>query len=249
MNDFTIFPAIDLRGGKVVRLTQGDPNRQKTYSQNPARVAGQMLDDGAQWLHVVNLDAAFSESSTINFPIIQDLVKISIKHNANLQLGGGFRSSEMVKQAIEMGVSRVIIGSLAVKKPEFVHTLMQNYSADQIAVSLDGLNKKVMVSGWQEPTEAGILETAKQLKISGLQWLIYTDIKRDGMQSGSDFESTLELVQETGLNVIASGGVSSLNELVFLKNNGVAGAIVGKALYEGTVRLKDMLSVAGQEKV
>lgn len=247
MDDFMIYPAIDLRRGQVVRLTQGDPNRQKTYSLDPLLIASQMLDDGAKWLHVVNLDAAFGEPAEVNLSVIQELAELAGSRDASIQVGGGFRDANLVKNAFKAGITRIIIGSLAVRDPEFVTNLLQEYSPDQIAVSLDGLNKKVMISGWLEETNAGVVETAQLLQNNGLRWLIYTDIHRDGMQSGSDFNSTIEIFRKTGLKVIASGGVSSLDEISLLKDNGIAGAIVGKALYEGTISLKELIMLQNKE--
>jgi phosphoribosylformimino-5-aminoimidazole carboxamide ribotide isomerase len=247
MGAFTIFPAIDLRFGQVVRLTQGDPDRQKTYSQDPASVAQMMLDTGARWLHVVNLDGAFGSSSNINLLALQAIIKSSGRYQARVQFGGGLHSIELTKEALSNGVSRVVLGSLAVKDPGCIQKLLQEYQEDQLAVSLDSINNNVMVSGWRESTDIGTYEMADVLKSMGLRWLVYTDIKRDGMQSGSNFETTISLFKRTKLNVIASGGVSSQQEVEELKKQGVAGAIVGRALYERTLNLQDLLATAEKE--
>jgi phosphoribosylformimino-5-aminoimidazole carboxamide ribotide isomerase len=247
MKSFTIFPAIDLRFGKVVRLSQGDPNRQKTYSDNPASTAQSMLDDGARWLHVVNLDATFGESASTNLLALQTILKTADDYQANVQFGGGLHSIDHVKAALSSGVSRVVLGSLAAREPNCIADLLKEFDADQIAVSLDSLDKKVMVSGWRKSTNIGVYDLANQLRTYGLRWLVYTDIKRDGMQIGSDFETTISLFEQTKLNIIASGGVSSLSEINLLKNKGVSGAIIGRAFYEGTMSLPDLLKCAAGE--
>jgi phosphoribosylformimino-5-aminoimidazole carboxamide ribotide isomerase len=248
MTDFTIFPAIDLRNGQVVRLNQGDPNQQKTYSTNPAAIARNMLEKGARWLHVVNLDGAFGESSNANLIALSRIIGIAREFQAGVQFGGGLHTLGQVQDTLAYGVTRVVLGSMAVQKPKNIRMLLQEHPSDQIAVSLDGRNKKVMVSGWQEESEIGIFELAAKLKEMGLTWLVYTDIERDGMQTGSDFETTVSLARETGMNIIASGGVTTVEEVKNLKNQGVAGAIIGRALYEGTVDLGELLAAAEGKK-
>jgi phosphoribosylformimino-5-aminoimidazole carboxamide ribotide isomerase len=208
-----------------------------------------MLDDGARWLHVVNLDATFGDSAATNLLALQAIIKTAQEYQAGVQFGGGMHSIDQVKAALSSGVSRVVLGSLAAREPDSVAALLQEFDPDQIAVSLDGLDKKVMVSGWREATNIGIFELANKLKSYGLRWLVYTDINRDGMQVGSDFETTIALFEQTQLNIIASGGVSSLAEIKILKDNGVAGAILGRALYEGTLTLTDLLIYAKGEEV
>jgi phosphoribosylformimino-5-aminoimidazole carboxamide ribotide isomerase len=246
MKPFTIFPAIDLRSGQVVRLSQGDPDRQKTYSMDPAGIAQTYLDAGANWLHIVNLDATFGEPTSVNITVLQKIIKIADQYQAHIQFGGGIHSVEMARRALSSGISRIILGSLAVKEPETVGKLMKEYRQDQVGVSLDSADKKVMISGWREPTNINIFDLAAILKSNGVSWIVYTDINRDGMQIGSDFDTTIELHEQTGLNVIASGGVSSLSEISLLKEKGVAGAIIGRALYEGTLKLAELLSAANQ---
>jgi len=248
MKNFTIFPAIDLRKGQVVRLRQGDPNQQTTYSSDPADVARMMLDQGAKWLHVINLDGAFGDSSMSNLLALSKVIYTAREYNAFVQFGGGLHSQDDVRETLKTGVNRAILGSLAVKSPEVIQPLLQEYGPEKIAVSLDGLQKKVMVAGWQQESKIGVFELAKRLKSLGLRWLVYTDIERDGMQTGSDFETTVSLARETGMNVIASGGVSTTTEVENLKNLGVAGAIVGRALYEGMVNLPDLLAVVNKEQ-
>jgi phosphoribosylformimino-5-aminoimidazole carboxamide ribotide isomerase len=247
MKQFTIFPAIDLRKGQVVRLQQGDPNQQTNYSSDPENIARKMLDQGAKWLHVVNLDGAFSDSSVVNLLVLAKILRVAREYKADVQFGGGIHSTDQVKEALDSGVSRAILGSLAVKDPECIASLIREFGAERIAVSLDGRKNKVMVAGWQQESNASVTGMAANLRSMGLEWLVYTDIDRDGMQTGSDFDTTIKLARETGLKVIASGGVSSIREVELLKAHGAAGAIVGKALYEGSVDLADMLVAASKE--
>ncbi|BCY19042.1 1-(5-phosphoribosyl)-5-[(5-phosphoribosylamino) methylideneamino] imidazole-4-carboxamide isomerase [Leptolinea sp. HRD-7] len=244
MDTFTIFPAIDLRKGQVVRLRQGDPNQQTNYSSDPELIARKMLAQGARWLHVVNLDGAFGDSSDVNHRALAKILQTAREFTADVQFGGGMHTVEQVKQVLDSGVSRAILGSLAVKDPESVRSLVAEFGAERIAVSLDGRKNKVMVAGWQKESDVSVTGMAAMLRSMGLEWLVYTDIDRDGMQTGSDFETTISIARETGLKVIASGGVCSLNEVRNLKQNGAAGAIIGKALYEGSVELADLLAAA-----
>ncbi len=242
MDNFIIFPAIDLRNGQVVRLRQGDPNQQTNYSSDPEMVARKMLAQGARWLHVVNLDGAFGDPSDTNHRVLAKILRAAREYTADVQFGGGMHTVDQVKAALETGVSRAILGSLAIKDPECVRSLVADFGSERIAVSLDGRKNKVMVAGWQKESDASVTGMAAMLRTMGLEWLVYTDIDRDGMQTGSDFETTTSLARETGLKVIASGGVSSLSEVIRLRQNGAAGAIVGKALYEGSVDLGDLLA-------
>jgi phosphoribosylformimino-5-aminoimidazole carboxamide ribotide isomerase len=247
MDNFIIFPAIDLRKGQVVRLRQGDPNQQTNYSTDPEQVARKMLEQGAQWLHVVNLDGAFGDPSDTNHRVLSRILQAVREFGANVQFGGGMHTVDQVKAVLDTGVTRAILGSLAVKDPECVRSLVQEFGADRIAVSLDGRQNKVMVAGWQQESSASVTGLAASLRTMGLEWLVYTDIDRDGMQIGSDFKTTIQLSRETGLKVIASGGVSSINEVIRLRESSAAGAIVGKALYEGAVDLPGLLAAARKE--
>jgi len=247
MNKFTIFPAIDLRNGQVVRLRQGDPNQQTNYSSDPENIARKMLEQGAEWLHVVNLDGAFGDSSTANLLVLERILRAAGDYQASVQFGGGMHSIAQVIETLNSGVSRAILGSMAIKDPECVHSLVSEFGPERVAVSLDGRKNKVMVAGWQQESDASVTGMAANLRSMGLEWLVYTDIDRDGMQTGSDFDTTIALARETGLKVIASGGVSTLEEVQQLKKHGAAGAIVGKALYEGSVDLVDLLAIARKE--
>ncbi len=247
MTTFTIFPAIDLRRGQVVRLSQGDPDRQKIYSTDPVSIARSMLEQGAGWLHVVNLDGAFGDPSDLNMAALAAISRTAQSHGARVEFGGGLHTLDQVRSVLSSGIDRAILGSMATREPENIEVLLREFPSDRIAVSLDSKNQKVMVSGWKEASGMGVFDLAANLKTLGLKWLVYTDIERDGMQTGSDFTTTAALVQRTGLKVIASGGVSTYQEVERLKNSGVAGAILGRALYEGSVDLAGLLKLECKE--
>jgi phosphoribosylformimino-5-aminoimidazole carboxamide ribotide isomerase len=231
---FTIFPAIDLRHGEVVRLREGDPNQQKTYSQNPGEVANSWITAGTTWLHVVNLDGAFGESDFANQYALQVILDVTRNTGVQIQFGGGLRSRNAIDIALSLGVDRVVLGTLAIEEPETISTLVTRYGPDRIAVSLDARNGYVQIRGWKADSALLAVDVAQELHRQGLEWLVYTDIARDGIQSGLNLPATVSLAQISQLNVIASGGVGSWEDISGARSSGLAGVIVGKALYEGT---------------
>lgn len=231
-NYFEIFPAIDLRAGQVVRLLQGDPTRQTIYAYEPASVAKHWISTGARWLHVVNLDGAFGEKSAQNLKALENIVQVARVKGAQIQFGGGIRTAQDAARLFNIGVNRIVLGTLAVSKPDLVSELIAQYGVAQVAVGLDAKNGEIYTHGWTESTNLQVLTAAANLKALGLEWLIYTDILRDGMQTGLALDNTTELQKESALKVIASGGVSSLEDVQQAKKLGLAGVIVGKALYE-----------------
>ena len=237
MSEFTIFPAIDLRHGQVVRLQRGDPARQTVYDTDPVHTALRWLDAGARWLHVVNLDASFGEPDPENQSAIAAILSTSTQHTppAQIQLGGGLRSAMAVEQAFSAGVSRAVLGTWAILQPEMTASLIARWGAARIAVSLDAENGKVKVQGWTEQTGLDVFDLALRLKGMGLQWLIFTDIARDGLGSGLNLATTIAIAERTGLNVIASGGVHSIEDVDAVQKAGLAGVIVGRALYDGSI--------------
>jgi phosphoribosylformimino-5-aminoimidazole carboxamide ribotide isomerase len=239
---FTIFPAIDLRGGKVVRLRQGDPGQQTTYADDPARVAQRWLAAGAQWLHVVNLDGAFGESDQANQKALSAILQVSQEFNARVQFGGGLRSLGQIASAFELGVNRVVLGTLAVENPEIVRQATQSYGPQDIAVSLDARAGWVQVRGWKQGTQVSALQLASQLADRGLEWLVYTDISRDGVGTGLNLDATSELALASRLKVIASGGVNNREDVIQARSAHLSGVIIGRALYEGKLNLKAILS-------
>lgn len=240
---FDIFPAIDLHHGRVVRLQLGDPNRQTVFSDDPLEIATRWIESGARWLHVVNLDGAFAESGQVNWTVLDQLGRLPVR----IQFGGGLRTAGDVEAALSKGAGRVVLGTAALENPELVSALLQQFGPARIAIGIDARDGFVCIRGWQEKTEAIPLELARSMALSGVRTIIYTDISRDGILSGVNVTATAELAAQTGLDVIASGGVSSLDDVALLRsraNSGIAGVIIGRALYEGQVDLSAAISLA-----
>lgn len=233
-----IFPAIDLRGGKVVRLTKGDYDRMKTYDDDPAQVARSFREAGAEVLHVVDLDGA-RDGTPVNFPVIETICRSS---GLALQVGGGIRTEARIRAYLDLGVRRVILGSAATNLP-WLQEMVQKFG-DAIAVGVDAKNGWVAVHGWEKVTDLDAMDFCHRLEQIGVKTVIYTDISKDGMMQGTNLEVYRRLTAETGLDVIASGGISFAEELHQLREMGVYGAIVGKALYEGTLSLPQLLDIA-----
>lgn len=243
-----LFPAIDLKEGKAVRLLQGRMEDATVYADDPVEVAKDFASQGAEVLHVVDLDGAFS-GKPVNDEVIRQIVKsVPLK----VQVGGGIRSMERIAELLDLGVERVILGTVAVKNPELVAEAAQRYG-ERIVVGIDAKDGNVAVQGWAETTEMSAIGLGQAMKAVGVQHVVFTDISRDGMLQGPNIESTVQLAQETGLSVIASGGISTLEDLRNLqaeaaKGISIEGAITGKALYSGAFTLRDALeAVRGQE--
>jgi phosphoribosylformimino-5-aminoimidazole carboxamide ribotide isomerase len=237
---FTIFPAIDLRGGKVVRLKEGDPSRMTVYSDEPAETALRWLDAGATWVHVVNLDGAFGVKDEENRLALEAI----LKSGAQIQFGGGLRSLDGVERAIKLGVSRVVLGTIAIEHPELIAAALEIYGEERIAVGIDVRDGLVRVRGWQENSGMSATGLALQMKNIGLHTAIFTDVSRDGLGIGLDVLSTRELAEASGLAVIASGGVRALEDVIAAKQAGLAGVIIGRALYDGTIDLPEAIQIA-----
>ena len=235
---FIVYPAIDLRRGKVVRLKEGDPKRQTDYDPSPSHAAKRWLEEGAQWLHVINLDGAFAESDSANYQALAEIIQTAAPFGAKVQFGGGLRSLESIRKALELGVSRAVLGTLAIKQPAVLAEALNTWGADRIAVSLDARDGLVQIKGWQEASSINAVDLALQLKEKGLRWVVFTDIARDGLQSGVNLPATLELARKSGLKVIASGGVKDQTDIDGAREAGLAGIISGRALYEGTLDTK-----------
>lgn len=247
METFVVYPAIDLRRGQVVRLKMGDPNQQTVYGIDAGEVAARWLEAGAGWLHVVNLDAAFEEEDSENRAALVEILRIAINYNARVQLGGGLRTIEAIRQAIDLEVARAILGTVAVQDPAVLAAALQSWGPERVAVSLDGRDGKVSVRGWKEDTALEGLELALQCRALGLKWLVYTDIARDGMGRGINLARTAQIAAASGLQVIASGGVNSLEDIQEAKASGLAGAIVGRALYDGALDAKQLFGRKGAD--
>lgn len=236
---FNIYPAIDMIGGKCVRLKQGDYKQVTTYNDDPKAVACEFAKMGAKLIHVVDLDAAKNGG----FNNKEALIKVLSVEGLKVETGGGVRSFEDIEARLSIGVERVIIGTKAVKEPEFVVEAIKRYGAEHIVAGLDGRNGMAATHGWEKESNVSILELAKDYADNGLKYVIYTDISRDGMLTGPDLSFTEQLVKETGLQIIASGGISCEDDITQVKRIGCEGVIVGKAYYEGKVDLKKMFDL------
>lgn len=230
-----LYPAIDLKNGKCVRLCQGLFDNVKVYSDTPAAMAAHWEAEGATFLHLVDLDGALA-GRPVNEKAIASIVK-TVK--IPVELGGGIRDQETVARLLEMGVFRVIIGTKAVERPEFMGSLVSRFGAERIVLGVDAKDGMVAVEGWEKVSSLKAVDLAAMMKEFGVRHVVYTDISRDGMLSGPNVEATRRLTLETGLDVIASGGVSSMEDLEALEAAGIRGAIIGKALYEEKIRLRE----------
>ena len=236
---FTIYPAIDMRGGKCVRLLQGDYDKETVYGDSPFEMAKKFADEGAEWIHMVDLDGA-RDGKRVNDKFVIQAAK---ELGSNVQIGGGIRSEADINHYLDNGVTRVIIGSIAVSNPEFAEEMVRKYGA-KIAIGLDAKNGYVATHGWLNTSEVSAVELGKRFADAGAETFIFTDIATDGTLAGPNVEATRQLALETGKSVIASGGVSSLDDLAALRQlreDGVSGAIVGKAIYEGRFSVKSAL--------
>ncbi len=238
---FTVYPAIDLRAGTVVRLKEGDPARTTSYSEDPTEMARRWLDSGASWLHVVNLDGAFGESDHANRLALQNILRVAKEFDARIQLGGGVRSVEAIEDMLNFGVKRTILGTIAIEEPEVIATAIQKFGAERIAVGIDARDGLVRVHGWKEDSGISATDLALQMRKLGVRTVIFTDVSRDGLGSGLNIPATRRLAEVSGLDVIASGGVHTLVDVIAAREANLAGVIIGRALYEGTIDLKEAL--------
>ena len=238
MPPFTVYPAIDLRGGRVVRLQQGDPDRQTVYHDQPARVAARWLEAGAAWLHVVNLDGAFATPDAANRRSLERILALG----GAVQFGGGVRSLAAIEDLLALGVRRVVLGTVAVENPDLVAEALARFGAEAIAVGIDARDGRVRTRGWTQDTSLTAVALAQQLAQFGLRTVIHTDIARDGVGAGVNVAASRALASATGLDVIASGGVASLEDICRARRAGLAGVVVGRALYEGQIDLQEALS-------
>jgi phosphoribosylformimino-5-aminoimidazole carboxamide ribotide isomerase len=241
--NFTIYPAIDLRNGSIVRLQQGDPNRQTIFGENPQKMAAQWVEAGAEWLHVVNLDGAFDEGGAANWQALPGI----IASGAKVQFGGGLRTKKDTARALQRGVERVVLGTVAVEDPDLVADLIRHFGSEKIAIGIDALHDQVRTHGWQNSANLSPELLALQMRALGVNRIIYTDIERDGLLSGVNYQSTGQLARACALHVIASGGVATLDDVQAALNqepNGVDGLIIGRALYDGRIDLAEALEVS-----
>lgn len=241
-NNFILFPAIDLRGGKVVRLSEGDPLRQTTYGDQPRAWAERWRAEGADWLHVVNLDGAFGESAEANLAALGEILRVGVQ----VQFGGGLRDEEGLRAAFDAGVRRAVIGTAAIESPALVDWALENYGTERVVVGIDARDGVVRTRGWEQSAGVQAVDLARDLRKRGLQWCNLTDVARDGLQSGVNVEATSALAQASGLSVVASGGVATLEDVRRVREAGLAGVIIGRALYEGNFSVVDCVGIASR---
>ena len=242
MSEFIVYPAIDLRDGQVVRLRQGKGDQQTVYGDTPEATAQDWIEQGASWLHVVNLNGALGESTVLNMAAIEKIIAVS-DGKVRVQLGGGIRTVTQIKTAIDLGVTRVVLGTAIMENPIFAEEVLFKFNEEQIAFGLDAKGNELMSRGWQNESGKDVFALAELLTKMGAKTIIYTNIQKDGMQSGVDWENTKQLADRTGLRVIASGGTATLEDIANVRKAGLAGVIVGRALYEGNFTLKEALNV------
>lgn len=242
-----LYPAIDMKNGQCVRLRQGAFDDITIYSDSPEKVAAYWQEKGASFLHLVDLDGALAGYS-VNEPVIKKIVEaVSVP----IQIGGGIRTRETVERMLNLGIKRVIIGTKAVERPEFLQELTREFGEESIVAGIDAKDGMAAIQGWEQVSRIKALDLCLKIKAFGVRHVVYTDISRDGMLSGPNVEATRHLTLETGLDIIASGGVSCMEDLEHLHQQGISGAIIGKALYEKRIDLGDAVKrfeAEGKEK-
>lgn len=243
MTTLQLIPAIDLMNGKIVRLTHGDPKTAKVYNQfgGPVETAKKWRTDGAGKIHIIDLDAALGTGD--NLAVIAEIVE---NVDLPIQVGGGIREAEAAEKLLKLGVSQVILGSLAFSDPDVITQIQREFCAESVIVALDNKEGKIMVKGWKTATGISVKEALEKFAALGVPTFLVTSITRDGTLSGPDLDTLKEACQYSGVAIIAAGGIGSLDDLQTLNRVGVAGAVVGKALYEGRFTLKEALKTIGE---
>lgn len=224
-----LLPAIDIRAGRVVRLSQGAADRETAYDLDPVAQAEAFIAEGAQWLHVVDLDRAFGTGE--NLAVVRSIVQ-RVGDRVRIQTGGGIRNLDALKAALELGVTRAVLGTATVTDPDLVPGALRLAGPDGVVIGLDAKEGKVAIRGWVEKTDLDVHDVCRRVLEQGARHVVYTDVGRDGMLSGPDIDGAVAL-KRMGAAVIASGGVASLDDLRAVKRAGLAGAITGRAIYEG----------------
>ena len=230
-----LYPAIDIKNGQCVRLRQGVFDDTTVYANEPYEVAKEFEADGAKFLHIVDLDGALRGTGANDAALKKIVENVSIP----VEIGGGIRTMEDIEHRLSLGVSRVILGTKAVESPDFVKEAVAKFGADKIVVGIDAKDGKVAIKGWETISDADAVTLALSMKELGVKTIIYTDISKDGMLCGPNFAQTARMVEVTGMDIVASGGVSCMEDLIQLESIGVEGAILGKAIYEKRVDLKE----------
>ena len=235
-----ILPAIDIRNGRAVRLKQGERARETVYHEDPVRLAEQFVADGARWIHVVDLDRAFGDGE--NRAAIARLTE-QVGRMVRIELSGGIRSMETLQEVAALPVARFVLGTALVADPEFVPRAVAEVGAERLVAGLDARDGKIAIRGWVESTDQSLDEVARRVISQGIQTIIYTDVARDGMMTGPDVAGAVRL-SALGARVIASGGVASLEDLIRVRDAGLAGVIVGRAIYEGRFTVKEAVGLS-----
>lgn len=238
-----IFPAIDIKNGECVRLKKGDMNTSEKVAESPIRTAQRFADCGAQWMHMVDLDGAVS-GARVNHSVIVETVRAG---GLKTEVGGGIRTMADMEYYLQNGVSRVILGSVALKNSALVREAVREFGGEQIAVGIDARNGMVAAEGWVQDSDVDFIELAKRMEDAGVRYLIYTDISRDGMMSGVDLEGLERLNESVSCCVTASGGVRSMEDIRALDALGLYGAICGKSIYTGALDLAQAVQFCGRE--
>lgn len=237
MSSFRIIPAIDIIDGKCVRLTMGDYAQKKTYSENPVEMAKSFEDAGLKYLHLVDLDGAKS-NNVVNLPVLQRIVQ---ETNLIVDFGGGIKSTEALELVLEAGANQVTVGSMAVKSPELFFQWLEKYGPEKLILGADVRNEMISINGWQEDSSLTIYDFLKDYSSKGVKHVVCTDISKDGMLAGSSIALYEKLLSSfPSVDLIASGGVTTIEEVMELKVAGLAGAIIGKAIYEGNISLDQL---------
>jgi phosphoribosylformimino-5-aminoimidazole carboxamide ribotide isomerase len=248
-----VLPAIDLRGGQCVRLLQGEPEEETVYCDDPVSLAQRWQAAGAEWLHVVNLDGAFAGALDtahgtgklpINLRRFREIVRMT---SIPIEFGGGLRTLDDVQMILDLGAARVILGTVAVQRPDLVSEAVARFGTERVAIGLDARDGLIATHGWQQSSHVTAIDLGREMQQRGVRCVIYTDILRDGMLGGVNVSATASLAMQTGLRVIASGGVASVDDIHALRqveNMGVAGVVIGKALYTGAIQLEQALEAA-----
>lgn len=239
-----IIPAIDIINGKCVRLTKGDYSTQKTYSENPLEIAKMFEDNGIEYLHLVDLDGAKSKN-IINHKV---LYEIATNTSLKIDFGGGIKSNDDARIAFENGASQITGGSIAIENPALFAKWLKEYGADKIILGADSKNRKIAIHGWQTESKVDVLDFISQKESLGVKYVICTDIDKDGMLQGVSEKLYKEILEKSNVNLIASGGVSSIDDLMIAKQIGCEGAIIGKAIYEGKISMKELSSFIDKTK-
>mgnify|MGYP003593171825 CR=1 FL=1 len=238
-----IFPAIDLKNGKCVRLQQGKFDHVKVFNENPVSVAKEFEAKGAEYIHLVDLDGAL-EGELVNREVIEKIIK---SVNIPCELGGGIRTIERIEELLNLGIARVILGTIAIKNPELTKEAVKRFGGDKVVIGIDAKKGKVAINGWVDVTEKDVVELIKEMESIGVKTVIYKEKKKDGMMQGISYDSVKRILELTNINIVVSGGVTTIediNKLTALKNSKIEGVITGKAIYEGTLKLEEAVRVA-----